>query len=114
MYVYNGNLRERAVGFVATDEMSSSGITKKILEVLEPLQLDPELCVGFSFDRAAVMSGEKSGVQVQLKKTFPYAVYVHCHSHHLNMVLMTASKVRRLCALQTLGGLQNQSLLAEF
>ncbi|KAL7376948.1 hypothetical protein ABVT39_018890 [Epinephelus coioides] len=66
-YVYNGNLRERAVGFVATNDMTSSGITKKILEVLEPLQLDPELCVGFSFDGAAVMSGEHRCVCSLLK-----------------------------------------------
>ncbi|KAJ8355564.1 hypothetical protein SKAU_G00183580 [Synaphobranchus kaupii] len=36
--------------------MTSSGIANKILEVLEPLQLDPELCVGFGFDGASVMS----------------------------------------------------------
>ncbi len=92
-YIFDGNLRERAVGFVATDHMTSSCIANKILEVLEPLQLDPELCVGFSFDGAAVMSGGRVGVQVLLKKTFPHAVYVHCHSHRLNLVLSTASKV---------------------
>ncbi|XP_058603710.1 zinc finger MYM-type protein 1-like [Onychostoma macrolepis] len=92
-YIFNGNLRERAVGFVATDHMTSSGIANKILEVLEPLQLDPELCVGFSFDGAAVTSGGRAGVQVLLEKTFPHAVYVRCHSHRLNLVLSTASKV---------------------
>lgn len=30
-YIFNGNLRERAVGFVATDDMTSSGIAGKIL-----------------------------------------------------------------------------------
>lgn len=133
-YVYDDNLRERAVGFVATDDMTSSGITQKILEV----QLDPTLCVGFSSDGAAVVSGEKAGVQVHLKKAFPHAVYVHCHPHHLNLVLSTASKVSptvatffdvlnslhhlilqnftpmhpvwSLCAPQILDGVQNPSL----
>ncbi|KAJ8375480.1 hypothetical protein SKAU_G00060600 [Synaphobranchus kaupii] len=59
-YIHNGNLRERAVGFVATEDMTSSGIANKILEVLEPLQRDPELCVGFGFDGASVMSGLQS------------------------------------------------------
>lgn len=39
------------------------------------------------------MSGNKGGVQVILKKTFPHAVYVHCNSHRLNLVLCTSSKV---------------------
>ncbi len=72
--------------------MTSSRIANKILEVLEPLQLDPELCVGFSFDGAAVMSGGRAGVQVLLKKTFHHAVYVHCHSHRLNLVLSQPQK----------------------
>ncbi len=78
--------------------MTSSRTANKILEVLEPLQLDPELCVGFSFHGAAVMSGGRAGVQVLLKKTFPHAVYVHCHSHRLNLVLSTASKVSTIVA----------------
>lgn len=44
--------------FVATGNMSAAGISRKILEVIEPLQLDPSLCVGFSFDGAVVISGK--------------------------------------------------------
>ena len=40
-------------GFVETDNMTAEAISAKILEVLEPLQLDPELCVGFGFDGAS-------------------------------------------------------------
>lgn len=47
-YVHRGMLKERAVGFVATVDMTTAGISKKILEVIERLQLDPSLCVGFS------------------------------------------------------------------
>ncbi|KAK9961766.1 hypothetical protein ABG768_007166, partial [Culter alburnus] len=73
-YVHRGMLKERAVGFVATVDMTAAGISKKILEVIEPLQLDPSLCVGFSFDGVSVMSGNKGGVHVLLKRTFPHAV----------------------------------------
>lgn len=62
--------------------MTAEAISAKILEVLEPLQLDPELCVGFGFDGASVMSGNRAGVHVILKKTFPHAVY--CNSHRLS------------------------------
>lgn len=92
-YLHSGTLRERAVGFVETANMTAEAISAKILEVLEPLQLDPALCVGFGFDGASVMSGNRGGVHVILKKTFPHAVYVHCSSHRLNLVLSTAAKV---------------------
>lgn len=38
------------------------------------------------------MSGHKGGVQFILKGTFPKAIYVHCNSHRLNLVLCTAAK----------------------
>lgn len=38
------------------------------------------------------MSGHKGGVQFILKRTFPKAIYVHCNSHRLNLVLCTAAK----------------------
>uniref|UniRef100_A0A667Y2X2 TTF-type domain-containing protein n=1 Tax=Myripristis murdjan TaxID=586833 RepID=A0A667Y2X2_9TELE len=91
-YVHAGTIKERAIGFVETSDMSASGISEKILQVIEPLQLDPSLCVGFSFDGVSVVSGSKGGVHVILKQTFPDAVYVHCNSHRLNLVLCAASK----------------------
>lgn len=92
-YINGGKIKERAIGFVDTNDMSAVAIAEKILEVIEPLQLDPSLCVGFSFDGASVMSGNKGGVHVILKQTFPQAVYVHCNSHRLNLVLCATSKV---------------------
>ncbi len=68
---------------------------KKILQVLAPLDLDPELCVGFCIDGSSVMSGAKGGVQTILKHTFPHAVYVDCCSHHLNLILSSVAKVSR-------------------
>lgn len=63
-YIHKGVLKERAVGFVETQDMKAGAISGRILEVLEPLQLDPSLCVGFGFDGASVMSGNKGGVHV--------------------------------------------------
>lgn len=86
-------IKERAVGFMETADLSAQGISLKILEVLQPLELDPTLCVGFCFDGASVMSGNRGGVHVLLKQTFKQVVYVHCNSHRLNLVLCTAAKV---------------------
>ena len=38
-YLHNSTLKERAVGFVETDNMTAEAISATILEVLEPLQL---------------------------------------------------------------------------
>ena len=38
------------------------------------------------------MSGERGEVQALLKSMFPKAIYVHCNSHRLNLVLCAAAK----------------------
>lgn len=58
-FIHDGLIKERAVGFTDTDDMSAEGISKKILGILEPLELDPSLCIGFCFDGASVMSGNR-------------------------------------------------------
>lgn len=45
------------------------------------------------YDGAAAMSGQFSGVQAEIKRTHPKAVYFHCASHCLNLTLSKASKV---------------------
>lgn len=63
---------------------------KPKVEVLQPLEWAPSLW--FCCDGASVMSGHRGGVQVLLKETFSKAVYLHCNSHRLNLVLCTAAK----------------------
>ncbi|CAK6969183.1 zinc finger MYM-type protein 1-like, partial [Scomber scombrus] len=91
-FIHCGTIKEHALGFVKTADLSAQGISRRILEILEPLGLDPSLCVGFCFDGASVMSGHRGGVQAILKETFPKAVYVHCNSHRLNLVLCAAAQ----------------------
>ena len=42
----------------------------KTVEILDPLQLYPELCVVFSFDSASILADSKGGVQAILKSTY--------------------------------------------
>jgi hypothetical protein len=91
-YVSNGLVKERAVGFVETSDLSAQSIAEKIVEVVSFFALDPDDCVGFSFDGASVMSGNRKGVQALLAKVYKRGMYTHCHSHRLNLVLSTATK----------------------
>nr|XP_033815478.1 zinc finger MYM-type protein 1-like [Geotrypetes seraphini] len=91
-YLYKGVIKERAVGFVDTAHMKANEISDKIIKVLRVFELDPELCIGFSFDGLSMMSGDKGDAYIILKRTFWRAIYVHCNSQCLNLVLHTASK----------------------
>lgn len=41
-----------------------------------------------SYDGASVMSGSRGGVQKKLKYYYPYAAYIHCMAHKLNLVTL--------------------------
>ena len=91
-YFYNGQIMERVVGFAdISKDQSAEGCAKAVLNLLKPLDLIYTNCVGMSFDGAPVMSGHKGGVQAILRKTFVNAVFVHCSSHRLNLVLQKIS-----------------------
>jgi len=38
------------------------------------------------------MSGQKGGVQTKLKQIYPYAIYIHCMAHKLNLVIVDTCK----------------------
>lgn len=61
-YIHKGQLKERAVA-TETGYKCKCYISKDP-GILEPLQLDLNLCIGFGFDGASVMSGNKGGVHV--------------------------------------------------
>lgn len=46
-FIHAGVIKERAVGFADKADMSADVISRKILEVLEPMELDPSLSTGF-------------------------------------------------------------------
>lgn len=44
--------------------------------------------------RASVMSGKCSGVQTVLRQShMPRGIYIHCHAHRLNLVIVDVSKI---------------------
>ena len=48
--------------------------------------------VSQGYDGASVMSGHCSGVQQRVRQVAPHAIYVHCHAHVLNLVLVDCVK----------------------
>ena len=56
------------------------------MENIDSLNLESKL-IAQAYDGAAVMRGSINGVQVQIKKSFPHARYVHCYAYQLNLII---------------------------
>ena len=82
-------IHERFLTFVAAANLTAESLTSS---VLDQYHLDPSCIVSQGYDGASVMSGNISGVQQRMKEVAPYAVYIHCYAHTLNLALVDCVK----------------------
>lgn len=68
------------------------GISEVLLNELKKVVDNPDKLIGQTFDGAAVMRGDKSGVKVKVQSIYKYAHYVHCYAHQLNLILKSSAK----------------------
>ncbi|XP_028394507.1 zinc finger MYM-type protein 1-like [Dendronephthya gigantea] len=61
-------------------------IADYLLKFLAGQGIPIELCRGQSYDNASNMSGKYKGVQAVVRASSPYAAYVPCSAHSLNLV----------------------------
>ncbi|XP_064078483.1 uncharacterized protein LOC135195906 [Macrobrachium nipponense] len=86
-------IQECFISFTPMSSLDAAYITGIILKTLEKLGLDyKSSLVGLGFDGASVMSGGISGVQKRIKEKAPFASYLHCYGHKLNLVLTIVAK----------------------
>lgn len=83
----NADIREEFIQFAKLTVLSGNLIAQEIMNCLRKLDLDIEKCRGQSYDGASNMSSSKRGVREYIRQMSPRAVYVHCHSHRLNLVI---------------------------
>uniref|UniRef100_A0A3Q3ABG9 DUF4371 domain-containing protein n=1 Tax=Kryptolebias marmoratus TaxID=37003 RepID=A0A3Q3ABG9_KRYMA len=79
---------EEFLHFTPAEGLDADSLFESIKMTLNRCNIDVNCCVGQCYDGAAVMSGCNNGVQEKLKKEVPQAVYIHCHAHRLNLVLV--------------------------
>nr|XP_054594271.1 zinc finger MYM-type protein 1-like [Nothobranchius furzeri] len=92
-YYYDGAIKESFLHFESAERLDAVGLTEKIVNLLEHHGLDyKNHLIGQAYDGAAVMSGKHSGVQAKIKETAPFAFYIHCSAHCLNLVLVDSIK----------------------
>ena len=80
--------REDFIGFHHLYELDASALPNAISNEVHKIGIDNELIIGQCYDGASVMSGRHQGVQAKLRNIYPNALYVHCHAHRLNLVLV--------------------------
>lgn len=87
-YLRGEEVREEFLHFKHTEGLDADSLLRTIKQTLSQCNIDLKMCVGQCYDGAAVMSGCKNGVQQKLKSEVPEALYIHCHAHRLNLVLV--------------------------
>lgn len=80
-------VQEQFLGFTPVKDATGKGLANLIIKSLQELGLECKNLVGQGYDGAAAMAGNFNGVQTEIKKIYPYALYVHCSSHSLNLAI---------------------------
>lgn len=90
-YEINGKPVERFWGYSIPQGHDANSLYETILKEIDPiLENTPEKLIAQSHDGAAVMSGQQSGVNVRVKEKYPYAYFIHCYAHQLNLIMTQA------------------------
>ena len=79
---------ERFLSFVELLAFDAQSMVTAMEAYLKEREFDKVMCVAQSYDGASVMSGVHGGVQTLFRNNHPAAIYVHCHGHDLNLVIV--------------------------
>ena len=86
-------IREDFVDFIPVYDLSGRALANKLTHYVSNALGQGPCMVGQAYDGAAAMGGRLNGVQALVRQCMPMAVYVHCVSHCLNLVLSTSCSV---------------------
>ena len=92
-YVFDGSTHEHYLGYTHAQNLTATGLSTYILNMLSELELDIDNCISQCYDGASVMSSACSGVSAKIKEKNSKAVYIHCCSQCLNLALVDTVKV---------------------
>ncbi len=87
---------ERLLEFIACEKITGEALCTNIIESLSKAGLDVNLCRFQTMDGAGNMAGSQSGCAARFTRENPKAVYIHCASHQLNLVLCKSCKVNEI------------------
>jgi hypothetical protein len=85
-------IRERFFYIVHVKDTTALTLKKKICDVLSCNDLKIQNIRGQGYDGGSNMRGEWNGLQALFLRECPYAYYVHCFAHKLQLALVAASR----------------------
>nr|XP_023872349.1 zinc finger MYM-type protein 1-like [Quercus suber] len=85
-------IKERFFHVVHVRDTTALTLKNEIYAVLSHYNLHIENIRGQGYDGASNMRGKWNGLQALFLKDCPYAYYVHCMAHRLQLALVTASR----------------------
>lgn len=86
-FVNESGIKECLLVLTELREFDAENITSAIENQLSLSGINNVMCVAQLYDGAFVMSGAVGRVQARFRVNHPEAIYVHCYTHQLNLVL---------------------------
>lgn len=95
---HEGNVKERFLGFsdVSADK-TSEALFQLVDQTISEYKISNKI-IGQTYDGAPVMSGGVGGLQTKIREKYPEALFVHCYSHALNLVLQQSVRNVKECS----------------
>ena len=87
-----GELIERFLGIKHVTDTTSDALKRALVEVLGEHGLLIAKIRGQGYDGASNMRGEFTGLQKMIRDENPYAFYIHCFAHKLQLVVVAVSR----------------------
>ena len=78
---------EEFLGYTPLTKLDAVSISEAILQFLNDCNLDLSQLVGQCYNGCSMTAGKEDGVQKLIRDKHPKALYFHCASHILNLVI---------------------------
>ncbi|XP_071728960.1 uncharacterized protein [Rutidosis leptorrhynchoides] len=88
----DGVIRERFLDLIHVSDTTSVTLKTCLWKHLLLYEFDTSKICGQGYDGASNMRGEWNGLQALIRKECPFAYYVHCFAHRLQLALVAASR----------------------
>ena len=86
-----GNVVERFISLYHVKDTTSESLKNALYSILDKYTLSISRIRGQGYDGASNMRGEFNGLQRKILDENPYAFYVHCYAHRLQLVVVSVT-----------------------